>query len=102
MPGRPAAAAGFAGAAAGAAAVSGRPVQALANLTPIPRYGYRVGLPSGGRWQVLLNSDAVEYGGSGIDVGPVVEAEDMSWHGLPHSAVLTLPPLGVVWLAPEP
>jgi 1,4-alpha-glucan branching enzyme len=90
------------GAATGAAGgSSGRPVQALANLTPIPRYGYRVGLPSGGRWQVLLNSDAVEYGGSGIDVGPVVSAEDMSWHGLPHSAVLTLPPLGVVWLAPE-
>jgi 1,4-alpha-glucan branching enzyme len=79
----------------------GRPVQCLANLTPVPRYGYRVGLPQGGRWQVILNSDALVYGGSGIDVGPVVEAEEREWHGLDHSAVLTLPPLGVVWLAPE-
>ncbi len=79
----------------------GRPVQAIGNLTPVPRYGYRVGLPQGGRWRVLLNSDALAYGGSGIDVGPTLEAEDREWHGLDHSAVLTLPPLGVVWLAPE-
>ncbi|MEX2659862.1 MAG: 1,4-alpha-glucan branching protein GlgB [Acidimicrobiales bacterium] len=84
-----------------ATAAGGRPVQALANLTPVPRYGYRVGLPRGGRWQVLVNSDALVYGGSGIDVGPTLEAEDREWHGLAHSAVLTLPPLGVVWLAPE-
>jgi 1,4-alpha-glucan branching enzyme len=76
-------------------------VQAIGNLTPVPRYGYRVGLPQGGRWRVLLNSDALTYGGSGIDVGPTFEAEDREWHGLGHSAVLTLPPLGVVWLAPE-
>ena len=59
------------------------------------------GLPEGGRWQVLLNSDASVYGGSGIDVGPTLEAEELEWHGLDHSAVLTLPPLGVVLLAPE-
>ena len=79
----------------------GRPVQALANLTPVPRYGYRVGLPTGGTWRVLLNSDAPVYGGSGVDVGPTIEAEEREWHGLAHSAVLTIPPLGVVWLAPE-
>ena len=80
---------------------AGRSVLAIANLTPVPRYGYRVGLPRGGRWEVLLNSDALVYGGSGIDVGPVLAAQDREWHGLDHSAVLTLPPLGVVWLAPE-
>ena len=77
-----------------------RPVLTVANLTPIPRYGYRVGLPAGGRWEVVLNSDATAYGGSGIDVGPTLDAEDLEWHGLDHSAVVTLPPLGVVWLAP--
>ncbi len=78
----------------------GRPVACLANLTPIPRYGYRVGLPLGGRWEVLLNTDATCFAGSGTDVGPVLEAEERPWHGEEHSAVLTLPPLGVVWLAP--
>jgi 1,4-alpha-glucan branching enzyme len=80
--------------------VGGRPVGCVANLTPVPRYGYRIGLPSAGRWEVLLNSDASVYEGSGVDVGPVLETEDREWHGLPHSAVLTLPPLGVVYLAP--
>ena len=79
---------------------AGRPVACLANLTPVPRYGYRVGLPSGGRWEVLLNTDATLFGGSGSEVGPVLEAEARPWHGLDQSVVLTLPPLGVVWLAP--
>ncbi|HVL03074.1 MAG TPA: 1,4-alpha-glucan branching protein GlgB, partial [Acidimicrobiales bacterium] len=77
-----------------------RPVACLANLTPIPRYGYRVGLPQGGRWEVLLNTDATVFAGSGSDVGPVLEAEARPWHGEEHSVVLTLPPLGIVWLAP--
>jgi 1,4-alpha-glucan branching enzyme len=77
-----------------------RPVLCLANLTPVPRYGYRVGLPHAGRWEVLLNSDATCFGGSGTEVGPVLEAEARSWHGEDHSVVLTMPPLGVVWLAP--
>ncbi len=72
----------------------------LANLTPVSRYGYRVGLPAGGSWEVLLNTDATVFAGSGTDVGPVLETEALSWHGEDHSVVLTLPPLGVVWLAP--
>jgi 1,4-alpha-glucan branching enzyme len=79
---------------------SGRVVACVANLTPVPRYGYRMGVPESGRWEVLFNSDAADFGGSGIDVGPVLETESREWHGLPHSAVLTLPPLGVVYLAP--
>ena len=78
-----------------------RPVACVANLTPVPRYGYRVGLPEGGSWEVLLNTDALEYAGSGLDVGPVLTADATEWHGQPHSAVFTLPPLGVVWLAPQ-
>ncbi|MEA3021070.1 MAG: 1,4-alpha-glucan branching enzyme, partial [Actinomycetota bacterium] len=80
--------------------VDGRGVACVANLTPIPRYGYRIGLPSAGRWDVVMNTDASAYGGSGVDVGPVLETEPREWHGLPHSAVLTLPPLGIVYLAP--
>ncbi len=80
--------------------VGGRPVACLANLTPVPRWGYRVGLPQGGPWEVVLNTDATCFAGSGTDVGPVLEVEDRPWHGEEHSVVLTLPPLGVVWLAP--
>jgi 1,4-alpha-glucan branching enzyme len=78
----------------------GRVIACVANLTPVPRYGYRIGLPSPGRWEVLVNTDASMYGGSGVDVGPVIETDDREWHGQPTSAVLTLPPLGIVWLAP--
>ena len=83
-------------------AAASRPVACLANLTPVPRYGYRVGLPAAGPWEVLLDSDAEVFGGSGAVAGtPVVEAESVGWHGQPASAALTLPPLGVVWLAPR-
>jgi 1,4-alpha-glucan branching enzyme len=74
-------------------------VACLANFTPVPRYGYRVGLPAPGRWRELLNTDAVEWGGSGIGNCGAVEAEDHSWHGQRWSAAVTLPPLGVLWLA---
>ncbi|MGH9182492.1 MAG: 1,4-alpha-glucan branching protein GlgB [Acidimicrobiales bacterium] len=84
----------------GAGGAGARPLACLVNLTPVPRHGYRVGLPSGGRWDVVLNTDAACFGGSGSEVGPVLETEDHSWHGMDHSVVLTLPPLGVVWLAP--
>jgi 1,4-alpha-glucan branching enzyme len=82
-------------------AADARPVACVANFTPIPRYGYRIGLPEGGEWEVLLNTDAPEFAGSGVEVGPVLHAQETTWHGQPHSAVLTLPPLGVVWLAPR-
>ncbi|MGE3835009.1 MAG: 1,4-alpha-glucan branching protein GlgB [Acidimicrobiia bacterium] len=94
-------AAGPEGRAAGTEGRGARPVACVANFTPVPRHGYRVGLPSGGPWEVLLNTDAADFAGSGTDVGPVIEAEDRPWHGFEHSGVLTLPPLGVVWLAPR-
>ncbi|MEO7554969.1 MAG: 1,4-alpha-glucan branching protein GlgB [Acidimicrobiales bacterium] len=77
-----------------------RPVVVVANLTPVPRYGERVGLPTAGVWEELLNTDAEAFGGSGVGNGGVVETDDVAWHGLPQSAVLTLPPLGVLYLAP--
>jgi 1,4-alpha-glucan branching enzyme len=77
-----------------------RPVVCVANLTPVPRHGHRLGLPSAGRWVEILNSDAGEFGGSGVGQGEVW-TDDVAWHGFPQSVALTLPPLGVVWLAPD-
>jgi 1,4-alpha-glucan branching enzyme len=74
---------------------------ALCNLSPVPRPGYRMGLPRGGRWREAVNTDADIYGGSGVGNLGGVDAEDVPWHGQPHSAEVTLPPLGVVWLVPE-
>ncbi|MHB1999182.1 MAG: 1,4-alpha-glucan branching protein GlgB [Solirubrobacteraceae bacterium] len=72
----------------------------VCNLSPIVRYGYRVGLPAGGQWRELLNTDSERYGGSNVgNLGGCV-AEDVPWHGQPFSAELALPPLAVLWLAP--
>jgi 1,4-alpha-glucan branching enzyme len=78
-----------------------RVLACIANLAPVVRHGYRVGLPRGGRWTEVLNTDATEFGGSGVGNEGAVETTDDSWHGLPNSAELTLPPLAVLWLTPE-
>jgi 1,4-alpha-glucan branching enzyme len=77
------------------------PVVAAFNFTPVPRPGYRLGVPMGGFWRELLNSDAEAYGGSGWGNQGGVQAEEVPWHGRPHSLATTLPPLGAVFLAPE-
>ena len=66
------------------------------NFTPIPRHGFRVGVPAAGWWHELLNSDAEPYGGSGQGNFGGVSSEPVAWHGLPQSLVVTLPPLGIV------
>jgi 1,4-alpha-glucan branching enzyme len=73
---------------------------AVCNATPVPRYNYRVGAPRGGYWRELLNSDAVEFGGSGLGNLGGVEASPVSAHGRPFSIDLTLPPLSVLVLKP--
>jgi 1,4-alpha-glucan branching enzyme len=77
-----------------------RELVCIANLAPVPREGYRVGLPRGGDWQELLNTDSTFYAGGGIGNMGKVTAEERAWHDLPYSASLTLPPLGVLWLRP--
>jgi 1,4-alpha-glucan branching enzyme len=67
------------------------------NFTPMPRFNYRVGAPRGGFWRELLNSDALEFGGSGMGV----EASPVAVHGRTHSLSLTLPPLGAVFLGKD-
>jgi 1,4-alpha-glucan branching enzyme len=77
------------------------PVLVVINATPTVHYGYRVGVPQGGRWAELLNSDAEVYGGSGLGNLGGVTAEGQPWHGSEHSVALTLPPLAVVVLRPQ-
>jgi len=81
-------------------ASDGSTAACVANLSPVPRQPYRVGLPASGPWQELLNTDATEFGGGGVGNGGQVDAGGESWHGQPFSAELTLPPLGVLWLVP--
>ncbi len=66
------------------------------NFTPVPRFDYRIGVPSDGFWQELLNSDAADYGGTGMGNCGGRSAEAIPWHGQPFSLNLTLPPLAVV------
>ncbi len=68
----------------------------ICNCTPVPRYRYRIGAPAGGRWREVLNSDAVEYGGSGCGNLGGVDADPVLCHGRPYSLSLTLPPLSVL------
>jgi 1,4-alpha-glucan branching enzyme len=70
------------------------------NLTPVPRYRYRIGLPRPGRWVECVNTDAEVYGGSNVGNLGGVEAEAIPWGGQPFSAEITLPPLGGIWLIP--
>jgi 1,4-alpha-glucan branching enzyme len=72
----------------------------LLNFTPVPRHGYRIGVPRGGRWVELLNSDAPAYGGAGNGNFGGVQAEDIACDGHSHSLSLTLPPLGALFLKP--
>jgi 1,4-alpha-glucan branching enzyme len=78
-----------------------RPLVCVANFSGIPDENYRVGLPIGGRWIEVLNTDAEGYGGSGVGNLGAVRAEDISWHGREASAVMRIPPLGAVWFVPE-
>jgi 1,4-alpha-glucan branching enzyme len=77
-------------------------VACIVNFSGEPHHDYRVGLPRPGRWQELINTDAAVYGGSGAGNLGAVEAVAEAWHGMPASAVITIPPLAALWLAPAP
>jgi 1,4-alpha-glucan branching enzyme len=79
----------------------GNPIAVLVNFSGNPVGPYRVGLPFAGEWQELLNTDAAEYGGSGVGNYGTVHATDEPWAGRPASAELTVPPLGSIWLKPR-
>ncbi|WP_119419160.1 1,4-alpha-glucan branching protein GlgB [Desertibaculum subflavum] len=79
----------------------GAPAIVVCNFTPVPRHGYRLGVPAEGFYREALNSDAEIYGGGNIGNGGGVHSEPVPWHGRPHSVTLTLPPLGGVVLVAE-
>jgi 1,4-alpha-glucan branching enzyme len=78
----------------------GKPMLVVCNFTPVPRHGYRLGVPLPGRWREVLNSDAASYGGSGMGNFGGVDTEAIAAHGHASSVSLTLPPLGVLYLEP--
>ncbi|MCC6492213.1 MAG: 1,4-alpha-glucan branching protein GlgB [Pirellulales bacterium] len=71
------------------------------NFTPVVRQNYRLGMPAGGWYQEVFNSDSQFYGGSNVGNFPGVMAEASESHGRPFSVQMTLPPLGVVVLKPQ-
>ena len=73
-----------------------KPALVVCNFTPVVRHDYRIGVPSLGQWAPLLNTDRRQYGGSGVEPGNDIRAEERPWHGQPHSISITLPPLSVL------
>ncbi|HEU4353393.1 MAG TPA: 1,4-alpha-glucan branching protein GlgB [Burkholderiales bacterium] len=77
------------------------PVLVVCNFTPAPRRNYRIGVPQGGRWREILNSDAEYYGGSGAGNYGGADAQPMPYEEFSQSLTLTLPPLAVLLFKPE-
>jgi 1,4-alpha-glucan branching enzyme len=77
------------------------PVLVVCNFTPVPRRNYRIGVPQGGRWREILNSDAEYYGGSGAGNYGGADAQPMPYEEYNQSLTLTLPPLAMLVFKPE-
>ncbi|MGH9458924.1 MAG: 1,4-alpha-glucan branching protein GlgB [Thermoanaerobaculia bacterium] len=78
-----------------------RPIAVVLNFTPVPRPNYRIGVPRGGRWGEIFNSDAEEFGGAGQGNMGGADAAPVGMHGRPYSLTVTVPPLGAVLFTPE-
>jgi 1,4-alpha-glucan branching enzyme len=76
----------------------GAPLLVVANMTPVPRHDYVVGVSASGSWRERFNSDAAEYGGSGLGNGGECRTESVPAHGQAQSLTLTVPPLGLLVL----
>ena len=81
--------------------LDGDPLVCVVNFSGVPHLGYRLPMPFAGEWEEVLNTDALEYGGSGVGNLGSVDATDATWGGMPASAVLDLPPLAALWLRPK-
>jgi 1,4-alpha-glucan branching enzyme len=77
------------------------PVLVVCNFTPVPRGDYRLGVPQAGAWRTLLNTDEIEFGGSGFEVAASITADNAWAHGRANSLRLSLPPLGVLFMTPS-
>jgi 1,4-alpha-glucan branching enzyme len=72
------------------------PCVVVCNFTPVERRAHRIGLPEGGCWREVMNTDAVAYDGGGRGNAEGVTAEPQGWMGMPFSAPMTLPPLSTL------
>jgi 1,4-alpha-glucan branching enzyme len=79
----------------------GSALACVVNFSGGPYNEYRIGLPRGGQWREVLNTDFEGYGGSGVGNLGGVEAVEQPWHGQPFSATVAAPPLGAVWFLHE-
>ena len=77
------------------------PILTVCNFTPQVRSDYRIGVPEGGLWRELCNTDSAHYGGSNVGNGGMIHADSHACRGQPHSLNLTLPPLATLILRPE-
>ena len=75
----------------------GNCVAVVVNFSPVTRHDVRLALPRSGSWVEILNTDASQYGGSGVGNLGEVQAEDQAWNGRPASAVVTVPPLAACY-----
>ena len=79
---------------------AGNPIAVVINFAGHPHHDFKLGLPRGGAWDEILNTDASEFGGSGVGNFGRIEANGDGSHGQPHSATISVPPLGAVWFRP--
>jgi 1,4-alpha-glucan branching enzyme len=77
------------------------PVLVVCNMTPTPRYNYRIGVPNEGAWREIANTDSQFYGGSNMGNQGVVRSSGQAAHGEHQSIELTLPPLATIALRAE-
>ena len=76
----------------------GREIVVILNLTPVKRQGFRIGLPAHGEWREVFNSDTQEFGGEGVQNEGALKSEKIAWQGMGQSVVLTIPPMGAIFL----
>jgi 1,4-alpha-glucan branching enzyme len=74
------------------------PIVALFNFTPVPRRGYRIGVPSGSAWCEILNTDSMYYGGGNLGNGQPLRPQNLPWMDFEQSIEVILPPLGAIFL----
>ena len=80
---------------------SGNPLAVVINFAGHPHHNFKLGLPIAGEWDEILNSDAAEFGGSGVGNFGKIHANGDGTHGQPHSATISVPPLGAIWFKPS-
>jgi len=80
---------------------NGGEIMVVSNFTPVPRHGYRIGIPSPGRWREVLNTDSHYYNGSNMGNVGELHSENIASHHREHSLLLTLPPLATIFLVRE-